>query len=133
MKQAFWSGVVVLLMAGVIRAELPPSVYEAKQKEAPEKIGIEVLRVDIESGEQADQQKVGVVALVTRVDRTASGLQPDQVINISYVITERPRGFVGPGEIPLLQEGEKTVAFLVREDSGPVYLPVAGIMSFREF
>lgn len=133
MKQAIWSGVVALLMAGVLRAELPPSVYEAKQKEAPEKIWIEVLRVDIESGEQADQQKVGVVALVTRVDRTSSGLQPDQVINISYVITERPRGFVGPGEIPLLQEGEKTVAFLAREDSEPVYLPVAGTMSFREF
>lgn len=133
-----WNGAVqaaalmALCLTG-LRAELPPSVYEARQKEAPEKIFIEVLRVDIEPGEQADQQKVEAVVMISRVERSESGLQPDQIINISYVITDRPRGFVGPGEIPLLREGEKSVAFLARHESEPVYLPVAGVMSFREF
>ncbi len=114
-------------------AELPPSVYEGRQKAAPESLQIEILRVEIEPGEQADQQKVEAVAMVTGVERTSSELKPDQIINISYIITDRPRGYTGPGEIPLLVEGESSVAYLSKDENGPAYLPVAGIMSFQNF
>ncbi|MEX1118287.1 MAG: hypothetical protein WEB60_05775 [Terrimicrobiaceae bacterium] len=114
-------------------AELPPSVYEARQKAAPESLKIEILRVEIEPGDQSDQQKVEAVAMVTSVERTATELKPDQIINISYVITDRARDYNGPGEIPLLIEGETSVAYLAKDENGPGYLPVAGVMSFQNF
>ncbi len=116
-----------------VQAELPPSVYEARQKAAAEALQVEVLRVEIEPGDAADQQKVTAIVMVTGVQRTATELKPDQIINISYVITERPKGFNGPGEIPLLTEGSSTVAYLAKHEEEPVYLPVAGVMSFQHF
>lgn len=126
-------GAFLISMACQALAELPPSVYEARQKAAPESLKIEILRVEIEPGEQADQQKVEAVAMVTSVERTATELKPDQIINISYIVTERARGYSGPGEIPLLIEGESSVAYLAKDENGPAYLPVAGVMSFQNF
>ena len=120
-------------LSGLLFAELPPSVYEARQKAAPESLKIEILRVEIEPGEQSDQQKVEAVVMVTAVERTASALKTDQIINISYIITDRPSDYNGPGEIPLLIEGESSVAYLAKDENGPAYLPVAGVMSFQNF
>lgn len=114
-------------------AELPPSVYEARQKAAPEFLKIEILRVEIEPGEQSDQQKVDAVVMVTAVERTSSDLKTDQIINISYIITDRGRDYRGPGEIPLLIEGESSVAYLAKDENGPAYFPAAGVMSFQNF
>ncbi len=125
--------VFLISVASQAFAELPPSIYEARQKAAPESLKIEILRVEIEPGEQANQQKVEAVAMVTGVERTSTELKPDQIINISYIITERERGYNGPGEIPLLIEGESSVAYLAKDENGPAYLPVAGVMSFQNF
>lgn len=113
-------------------AELPPSAYESMQAKAPELVKIEVLRVDVSPGETAADQNVHVVAMVTQVVRTASELKPDEIINIYYTITERPKGWVGPGSIPLLVDKQQTVAYLSKGESGD-FKPEAGRMSFSNF
>jgi hypothetical protein len=114
-------------------AELPPSVYEGRQKAAPEYLEIDVLRVDVEPGEQPNQQKVIVAALVRTVHRTMSELTPGALITISYTHTKRETGYGGPGEIPILTEAAASVAYLVKSEEGDTYAPVAGVMSFSNF
>lgn len=113
-------------------AELPPSAYENMQTKAPEYLKIEVLRVDVSPGEKAEEQVVHVVAMVTQVIRTASDVKTDDIINIFYTITERPKGWVGPGAIPLLTDKQQTVAYLEKGETNE-YKPVAGRMSFSNF
>jgi phenylpyruvate tautomerase PptA (4-oxalocrotonate tautomerase family) len=122
---------VFFLLSG-LRAELPPSAYESMQAKAPEYIKVEILRVDVEPGENPTQQKVHLVALVTGVFRTASGAQPNEIVNIVYTITEHPRGWTGPGSVPIPGEKEKTVAYLSRTEAGD-FEPAAGRMSFTNF
>lgn len=126
---------VVSLLAVLpdLRAELPPSAYEAMQNEAPDFVKIEVLRVDIEPGGEAGEQKVTAVVLVRDVERSTSGLKSGDFITISYVVRQRPRDFVGPGEIPVLEERTQTIAFLKPTDKSATYTPAAGIMSFSQF
>jgi len=114
-------------------AELPPSAYEKMQTGAPEYVKIEVLRVDVSPGEKPEDQNIHVVAMVTQVMRTASEIKPDDIINIFYTITEQPKGWVGPGAIPLLTEKQQTVAYLEKKDVPTEYKPVAGRMSFSNF
>lgn len=121
-----------LLFPLFLMAELPPSAYEAMQAKASDHLRIEVLRLDVEPGAETSQQKVHAVAVVTAVERSASGVKVDDIINIVYTITERPRGWAGPGEIPLLGDREQTVAYLTKEESGD-FRPAAGRMSFSTF
>ncbi|MEI6336962.1 MAG: hypothetical protein WCQ57_00080 [Verrucomicrobiota bacterium] len=113
-------------------AELAPSAYEAMQAKATEYLRIEVLRVDVEPGEDSSQQKVHLVAMAMAVQRTATSLKPDEIINILYTITNRPAGWAGPGQIPLLAEKDQTVAYLTKTESGD-FVPAAGRMSFSNF
>ena len=113
-------------------AELPPSAYESMQAKAPEYLKIEVLRVDVAPGETPTEQTVHIVALVTSVMRTKSDLKPDEIINIFYILKEQPKGWVGPGAIPLLKERDQTVAYLSRRETGD-FDPAAGRMSFSNF
>jgi len=121
-----------LLPLLLLRAELPPSAYESMQAKAPELIQIEVLRVDVEPGEKENDQKVLVVAMVNEVTRTATGLKPSDIVNISYIVTEHPKGWVGPGQVPVLAEKDKCPAFLIKSETGD-YAPAAGRMSFSTF
>jgi hypothetical protein len=116
----------------LLKAELPPSAYEAMQAKAPELVQIEVLRVDVEPGEKENEQKVLVVAMVNEVKRTASGLKPNDIVNISYTIADHPKGWVGPGQVPVLAEKDKCPAFLIKSETGD-YAPAAGRMSFSTF
>jgi hypothetical protein len=113
-------------------AELPPSVYEAKQKAATDFVEIEVLRADVTPGESGAKE-IQVLALVNKVMRSTSGLNPGDMINITYTVTERPAGFVGPGEIPVLTERQTTPAYLNKTDTASTYTPAAGVMSFKDF
>ncbi len=113
-------------------AELPPSAYEAMQAKAPEYLQIEILRVDVEPGDAPERQIVRLMALVQKVERTATSLRAGDVINIVYTITDRPKGWAGPGEIPLKSERDSSVAYL-RKDGEIDYVPVAGVMSFSNF
>ena len=123
---------LIVLLMPVLHAELPPSAYESMQAKAPEYFKVEILRVDVEPGETPIQQKVHLVALVTEVIRTATGAKPDEIVNILYTITEHPKGWVGPGSVPIPGEKERTVAYLSKTEAGD-FEPAAGRMSFTNF
>ncbi|GAB4165526.1 MAG: hypothetical protein Fur0032_02340 [Terrimicrobiaceae bacterium] len=134
MIRALISSLVVMLWsAGPVAAELPPSVYEEKQKNAAEHLKVQVVRVEISPGEAEGSQSVELVALVTAVNRSAAQLTPGQLLTVRYVVQSRPRGFAGPGEIPILDEGAETVAYLNPIEGTDSYAPAAGVMSFRDF
>jgi hypothetical protein len=124
--------ILMFLLMPVAYAELPPSAYEAMQAKAPEHLQIEVLRVDVEPGESPTQRRVHLIALTTAVLRTASGLKPNEIVNIYYTVTEHPQGWVGPGEIPIPREKDRSVAYLKKTEGGD-FAPVAGRMSFSNF
>lgn len=116
-----------------LRAELSPSAYESMQKAAGESLNIEVLQVEIEPGDAAQRQTVRVMALVTSVARTAAGVKEGDLINLVYTVTARQKGWNGPGEIPIPQEKDKTMAYLIKDAATDEYHPAAGAMSFRNF
>lgn len=123
----------MLLSLSVGYAELPPSVYEAKQTAATEQLKIQVLRVTIEPGENADTQKVDVLAKVDEVTRSTSGIKVNDMISILYTVTHHPAKWVGPGEVPLLQEGQSSMAYLNSIPDSKNFAPGAGRMSFSKF
>ena len=120
----------VLLQVAI--AELPPSAYESMQTKAPEHLQVQILRVDIAPGKNDASQEIQAMAMVEKVERSASGLKPGDVLNIAYTLEERPPGWVGPGQVPILAEGE-TVAYLKKLDKSETYAPAAGAMSFHNF
>lgn len=122
-----------VLGMGILEAELPPSAYEQMQAAAPEYLGIEILRVDIEPGAEPNQQDVQLTARITAVHRTSTNLQPGGVINIVYTLTTRPPGFVGPGLVPIPVEGDKSIAYLKNGEKPDEFEPAAGAMTFRNF
>jgi hypothetical protein len=124
--------ILMFLLLPVARAELPPSAYEAMQAKSPEYLQIEVLRVNVEPGESPTQKRVHLIALTTAVHRTSSGLKPNEIVNIYYTVTEHPQGWVGPGEIPIPREKDRSVAYLKKTEGGD-FAPVAGRMSFSNF
>lgn len=114
-------------------AELPPSAYEAMQAKAPEHLQIQVLRVDIGPGKNDSSQDILIMATVDKVLRTASGLQPGDVVNITYTLVEKQPGWVGPGQVPILAQGATHPAYLKKLDKPETYAPAAGAMSFHNF
>lgn len=133
MRTSIVSACLSLMFVLAASAELPPSAYEAMQAKASEYLEIEVLRVDVEPGSAANEQKVNVLALAQAVTRTASGLRAGDIVHIVYTLTERPPGWAGPGQIPLLTEKERTVAYLTKNEPSGDFSPAAGAMSFRNF
>lgn len=103
------------------------------QAKASDYLKIEVLRVEIEPTDSPNQQKVQLMALVNGVERSGSGVKPGEFITINYTLTERPSGWVGPGEIPLLNEKDQTVAYLNKDAETGTFTPAAGRMSFSNF
>jgi hypothetical protein len=116
----------------VLQAELPPSAYEAMQAKAPEYFKVEILRVDVAPGETPIQQRVQLVAVISQVLRSASGAKPNEIINIVYTVTEHPKGWAGPGPVPIPSEKERTVAYLKKLEVGD-FEPAAGRMTFTNF
>jgi phenylpyruvate tautomerase PptA (4-oxalocrotonate tautomerase family) len=116
----------------VLHAELPPSAYEAMQAKAPEFFKIEIVRVDVTPGETPTEQRVQLVALISQVLRSASAAKPNEIINIVYTVTEHPRGWAGPGPVPIPREKERTVAYLKKLPVGD-FEPAAGRMTFTNF
>ena len=116
-----------------LHAELPPSVYEQMQAAAPEYLEVEILRVDIEPGAEPGQQDVEITARIAKVNRSSANLQPGGMLNILYTLAARPPGFVGPGQVTIPAEGDKTVAYLKNGEKPEEFEPAAGAMTFRNF
>ncbi|MEI8293823.1 MAG: hypothetical protein WCG66_07505 [bacterium] len=132
MRRILYALAATLLITN-LQAELPPSAYEQMQAESPEFLDVEILRVDIEPGAEADQQDVQLTARILTVHRTSSNLQQGGMLNIVYTLTARPPGFVGPGQVSIPAEGDKTVAYLKNGEKPDEFLPAAGAMTFRNF
>jgi hypothetical protein len=116
-----------------LRAELSPSAYEAMQKAAPELLSIEILRVEVSPGDVPGRQNIHIMALVNKVARSGTSVKAGDLINLFYSVTPREKGRVGPGETPILEEKEKTLAYLAKDPTTDEYHPAAGAMSFRNF
>jgi len=123
---------LAILCPPLIHAELPPSAYERMQKSATDVVDIEVLRVDIEPGEAPGSQKIHLMALINKVT-LAANMKVGDLINIRYTFSSREKGWSGPGEIPVLGEKEKTLAYLIKDAASDDFYPAAGVMSVRNF
>ena len=123
----------VIFLTATMMAELPPSAYEAMQAKAPEFFEVEVLRVDVKPSEATNEKKITLTARVGKTFRTATGISEGAVITITYTEVARPTGWVGPGRIPILNEGDKKIAFLEKGPKPNQYLPAAGAMTFERF
>ena len=123
---------LAILCPTLSRAELPPSAYERMQSAATEVLEIEVLRVEIEPGETPGSQIIRLMALVNKATRAANVKEGD-LIKIHYAVTTHEKGWTGPGEIPVLEERAKTIAYLAKDPEIEEFHPAAGAMSFRNF
>lgn len=133
MRILFLSILALVTFLPGLRAELPPSVYEAMQEKAPEHLKIQVLRVDISPGKEEASQKIEAVVRVTEVFRTSTNLRPGLMIRILYTVRHHPPGWVGPREPPILNQGDETVAYLAKIENSADYEPAARAMSFHDF
>jgi len=114
-------------------AELPPSAYEAMQAKATDYLKISILRVDAEQGDVPTKQNIHVVATVSEVVRSAgNNVKSGDIINIVYTVTQHPKGWVGPGEVPVPEDHSDTIAYLNRQENGD-FEPAAGRMTFSNF
>lgn len=132
MRQILTAIAAVFFLASLY-AELPPSAYEQMQAAAPEYLEVEILRVDIEPGAEPGQQDVEIIARIAQVNRSSAKLQPGGMLNILYTLAARPPGFVGPGQVTIPVEGDKTVAYLKNGEKPDEFEPAAGAMTFRNF
>ncbi|HEX8550694.1 MAG TPA: hypothetical protein VF681_03975 [Abditibacteriaceae bacterium] len=100
----------ILAFSTPIRAELPPSVYEELQKDAPEVLEIEVATVALNSRDGEDLRTISVfaTAVVKKVSRSRSGTKVGDQISLRYLTFEviKP-GWVGPSAIAEVQKGKK--------------------------
>lgn len=132
---------ILLIMTTNLLAELPPYYYKQLQDEAPEQLMIKILSVDTSTF--SDQEiNVKAKAIILNVKHSEDNLTSGDEITIKYsIVTSRPKGWVGPSNLPILQEGEKYIAFLktvIDEKSKPTindskqidYYPAARGKSF---
>ena len=132
MRQILTAFVALVFLAN-LHAELPPSAYEQMQAAAPEYLEVEILRVDIKPGAEQGQQDVEITARIVKINRSSANLQTGGMLNILYSLTDRPPGFVGPGQVTIPSEGDKTVAYLKNGEKPDEFVPAAGAMTFRNF
>ncbi len=114
-------------------AVLPPSVYESMQKDAPESLEIEVLRIQRTPSSEEGKEDITLTAAVVKVLRSASGLTPGDSIQIRYRHILPAAMMPGAPQIPVPDDGAKTIAFLKKKDASPFYEPAAEAMSFNKF
>lgn len=103
------------------------------QREASEVLRLNVLRVDVEATDEAGTEDVTLVAEVLKVGRSKAKIKQGDLITIKYRVVERPKGWAGPGEVPVPEQATETVAFLNPVEGTADYAPAAGAMSFSLF
>ncbi len=113
-----------------LRAELPPSAYEAMQREAPDVLRINVLTVSTQPTDSGDD--IEILAEVLKVGRGDAATTGD-IITIRYQRERHPAGWVGPGLVPVPEEKAETVAYLKAAEDGSSFAPAAGMMTWRSF
>ena len=114
------------------RAELPPWVYGAEQRQAPLQLELRVLRVQTLPGPPQAQLELQARVLAVRRQGQGAALRPGDSIRVRYPLPPlRPSGWVGPAPLPLLRAGEQRPAWLAPDPALPgIYRPAAGGRSF---
>lgn len=137
MRKMFRLCLVVLIhlcsLPPAAMAALPPSAYEELQKNAPEQLEIEVMRVQREPGKNPEEEVIRMTAVALKVVRTGTGIEPGDFLQIEFTVRGKMENLPGPGNPPVLKEGEKTPAFLQSREGRAFYEPAAGAMSFAKF
>lgn len=127
------AGCLFLATISLAPAELPPSAYEKMQSQAPEVFKVHVLRVDVQPTKNTAIREVTMLAQALKVGRSGTKVKPGDMITVKYQVTARPPGWVGPGEVPILEDDAETVAYLTPITGAQEYSPAAGAMSFDRF
>ncbi len=127
------AGLVIVLTAASLVAELPPSAYEQLQAEAPEVVEIEVQSVRVTKSAKSEGMRTEVRALaaIRKVTRTATGLKPGDTVSLNYSRLEFRVPTPGPGQPVLVKKGERYRAFLERAAKSEAYTIAAGGQSFQ--
>lgn len=94
---------------------------------------MQVVDASSRPGPASSTLNIRILAIVTQVMRTGSGVKIGSVLEIRYTVTSRPAAWCGPGEVPILKVREDTVAYLVQPQGKNFYIPAAGAMSFNNF
>ena len=131
MRTAISWVLLLLILPGAARSELPPSAYKERQDQAPEALTIKVRSVSkIETIEKRWKEiHFTVEAEIQSVERSATRLMPGSTIKISYGQRQHFEPMTGPSEVPALKEGQVCPAYL--SGDGRVYSPAAGGYSFE--
>jgi hypothetical protein len=129
------TGLTALLIATfspVVLAELPPFAYQQMQQQATEVLMIKVRKLQTQTQVQGERKLIDVDAetQVEQVKRSQTGLKPGNIIRIRYEHTQYKNPMPGPGQVPILQLGQVSPAYL--RQRGKDYVPVAGTYSFQE-
>ncbi|MCA9560521.1 MAG: hypothetical protein KC583_18360, partial [Myxococcales bacterium] len=128
-----WLTALLVLVAAPMsaHAEIEPKYYAEMQAGAPEAVTVKVTEVDTSVCVLwCSKQSVTAKAVVTAVERSANGLKVGDAITIHYTHLIPSGGWAGPRPIPVLKEGETTVAFL-RLNKRMGYHPAARGYSFE--
>ena len=116
---------MLLVLTGLLGAELPPEAYERMKKNAEEVVDLTV--VDVKHQFWIFRKKEWVQAKVTKVHRSKSGLKVGDLVEISYRFA--PLGdAVGPAPIPQLDKGERYKSWISKR--GKLFAPAAKGSSF---
>jgi hypothetical protein len=124
-----------LFLASAVLADLSPDVYKELQRNAPEALYIQVLSVGVHRSFAKPAgcslfdfeviRNVKVQARVVRVVRSATGVHPDDIIDIEYSSISRCSDWNGPRSIQLLRKGDLMYAFLARRGRTASFDPAA--------
>jgi hypothetical protein len=137
MRIARWMAFVALLAAAVsIFAEISPTYYREMQQKAPEQLRIKVVDFSRDWYFWRSERKAKVIAEVTAVVKSATGLAKGNRVYFEYVIVTPPGGgWAGPRSMPELSEGAEYDFFGERvdanKDKGIILTPTARGYSFE--
>lgn len=119
---------VLLAISPFAFAELPPEVYAAMQRDAPELLQLQITDVDIDRDfnkprgcgifEFEIERHVTARAKVVSVIRSKAGVRPGALIEIRYTSLKQCEGWSGAGPIPVVEEGTRVFAYLKKTERG---------------
>jgi hypothetical protein len=129
MHKAYPQIIAILLLftitTGLQAAMMPAEDIESGNLQAPEIVNIVVQQVRVTDKNPLWQQVV-ISARITKVQKSASGLQPEQEIRLMFETpaadADIPSGYTGPS-VP--QAGAHLTAYLYKGDDGISYRPQA--------
>lgn len=120
----------ILLLGGLLFAEMSPEVYRQLQQEAQEYFIIKVEKVHTPLWIFSRDKPVEVTARILQVLRSGKGAKEQDSIEIHYQSYKPKRGWVGPRPVPVLAKGEDYHAFLAWSDEDGYFVPAARGYSF---